>query len=82
MSTMPYSPTQAFPNPLANIKSSIADPQFTNCVNYTMIELLSWQGLGEIINRFHVKCLGLDPVSLIWAPASQSPPHLLIGLRP
>ncbi|KFZ24155.1 hypothetical protein V502_01367 [Pseudogymnoascus sp. VKM F-4520 (FW-2644)] len=35
---------------------------------YAMIEVLMWQGLGDIINRFRVKCLGLDPVSLIWAP--------------
>ncbi|OIW33071.1 putative glucosyl/glucuronosyl transferase [Coniochaeta ligniaria NRRL 30616] len=68
MFTMPYSPTQAFPHPLANIQSSNADPQLTNYISYTMIELLSWQGLGDIINRFRAKCLGLDPVSLIWAP--------------
>nr|XP_036577596.1 glucosyl glucuronosyl [Colletotrichum truncatum]KAF6784630.1 glucosyl glucuronosyl [Colletotrichum truncatum] len=68
MFTMPYSPTQAFPHPLANIQSSNADPQLTNYISYVMIELLSWQGLGDIINRFRKKCLGLDPVSLIWAP--------------
>ncbi|KAH6880621.1 hypothetical protein B0T10DRAFT_518931 [Thelonectria olida] len=68
MFTMPYSPTQAFPHPLANIQCSNADPQLTNYISYTMIELLSWQGLGEIINTFRAKCLGLDPVSLIWAP--------------
>ncbi|CAO2649706.1 Nn.00g009980.m01.CDS01 [Neocucurbitaria sp. VM-36] len=69
MFTMPYSPTQAFPHPLANIQSSNADPQLTNYISYAMIEALSWQGLGDIINRFRAKCLGLDPVSLIWAPS-------------
>ncbi|KAJ9161910.1 Glycosyltransferase family 1 protein [Coniochaeta hoffmannii] len=68
MFTMPYSPTQAFPHPLANIQSSNADPQVTNYMSYAMIELLSWQALGDIINRFRAKCLGLDPVSLIWGP--------------
>lgn len=68
MFTMPYSPTQAFPHPLANIQSSNADPQLTNYISYAMIEVLSWQGLGDIINRFRAKCLGLDPVSVIWAP--------------
>ncbi|KPI45216.1 Sterol 3-beta-glucosyltransferase UGT80A2 [Cyphellophora attinorum] len=68
MFTMPYSPTQAFPHPLANIQSSNADPQLTNYLSYGMIEVLSWQGLGDIINRFRAKCLGLDPISLIWAP--------------
>ncbi|KAL3423596.1 glycosyltransferase family 28 domain-containing protein [Phlyctema vagabunda] len=68
MFTMPYSPTQAFPHPLANIQSSNADPQLTNYISYAMIEVLSWQGIGDIINRFRKKCLGLDPISLIWAP--------------
>jgi UDP:flavonoid glycosyltransferase YjiC (YdhE family) len=68
MFTMPYSPTQAFPHPLANIQSSNADPQLTNYISYNMVEVLSWQGLGDIINRFRAKCLGLDPVSLFWAP--------------
>ncbi|KAF2152231.1 glycosyltransferase family 1 protein [Myriangium duriaei CBS 260.36] len=68
MFTMPYSPTQAFPHPLADIQASNADPQLTNYISYAMIEVLSWQGLGDIINRFRKKCLGLDPVSLIWAP--------------
>lgn len=68
MFTMPYSPTQAFPHPLANIQSSNADPQLTNYISYVMIELLSWQALGDIINRFRAKCLGLDPVSTLWGP--------------
>ncbi|EEA22134.1 conserved hypothetical protein [Talaromyces marneffei ATCC 18224] len=68
MFTMPYSPTQFFPHPLANIQASNADPQLTNYISYAMIELLSWQVLGDIINRFRAKCLGLDPLSTIWAP--------------
>lgn len=68
MFTMPYSPTQAFPHPLVNIQSSNADPQLTNYISYAMVELISWQALGDIINRFRVKCLGLDPLSMIWAP--------------
>ncbi|GAB7349365.1 hypothetical protein MBLNU459_g8492t2 [Dothideomycetes sp. NU459] len=68
MFTMPYSPTQAFPHPLANIQSSNADPQLTNYLSYAMIEVLSWQALGDIINRFRAKCLGLDPVNRLWAP--------------
>ncbi|KAJ9635308.1 hypothetical protein H2204_005869 [Knufia peltigerae] len=68
MFTMPYSPTQAYPHPLANVQSSNADPQLTNYLSYIMIEVLSWQGLGDIINRFRAKCLGLDPISMLWAP--------------
>ena len=58
--TMPYLPTQAFPHPLANIQST-ADPQLANYMSYVMIEVLSWQGIGGIINRFREKCLALDP---------------------
>lgn len=68
MFTMPFSPTQAFPHPLANVQSSEADPQLTNYLSYAMIEVLSWHGLGDIINRFRRRCLGLDPISLVWAP--------------
>lgn len=68
MFTMPYSPTQSFPHPLANIQSSNADPQLTNYLSYAMIDLLSWQALGDIVNRFRSRCLGLDPVSVIWGP--------------
>ena len=40
MFTMPYSPTQAFPHPLANVQSSNADSQLTNYISYAMIEVL------------------------------------------
>lgn len=33
-----------------------------------MIDVVVWQGLGDIINRFRVKLLGLEPVGLMWAP--------------
>ncbi|TKX25802.1 hypothetical protein C1H76_1948 [Elsinoe australis] len=68
MFTMPYSPTQAFPHPLANIQSSNADPSITNFMSYGMVDMMTWQGLGDIINRFRQSTLGLDPISLVWAP--------------
>ena len=37
MFTMPYSPTQAFPHPLANIQSSNADANLTNYMSYALI---------------------------------------------
>lgn len=33
---------------------------------------MTWQGLGDIINRFRERALGLDPISLIWAPGMLS----------
>ncbi|KAF2272065.1 UDP-Glycosyltransferase/glycogen phosphorylase [Westerdykella ornata] len=68
MFTMPWSPTQQFPHPLANIISTNADPKLTNYMSYTLVNLLTWQGLGDLINRFRKTSLGLDPVSALWGP--------------
>jgi UDP:flavonoid glycosyltransferase YjiC (YdhE family) len=66
--TFPYSPTQAFPHPLANIKSSNVDQSYTNFMSYPLVDLMTWQGLGDLVNRFRVRDLGLEPVSTLWAP--------------
>ena len=70
MFTFPYTPTQQFPHPLANIKttSSNFDPNYINFMSYTLVEMMTWQGLGDLINRFRTRTLGLDPVSSFWAP--------------
>jgi hypothetical protein len=65
---MPWSPTQAFPHPLANIQSSDADVTMSNFISYALVDMLTWQGLGDVINSFRLHTLGLEPVSLIWAP--------------
>ncbi|KAL2443724.1 Sterol 3-beta-glucosyltransferase UGT80B1 [Exophiala dermatitidis] len=72
MFTMPWSPTQAFPHPLANIISSNTDPNMANFVTYALVDMLTWQGLGDIINRFRERTLGLEPVSIMWAPGMTS----------
>ncbi|CAI4219252.1 unnamed protein product [Parascedosporium putredinis] len=68
MFTMPWSPTRAFPHPLANILSSNTDDVMTNYVSYALVEMMTWQGLGDVINRFRNTVLDLEPLSLIWAP--------------
>lgn len=68
MFTFPYSPTQAFPHPLANIKNTNVDMNYTNFMSYPLVEMMIWQGLGDLINRFRVDTLKLDPVSTLWAP--------------
>ena len=68
MFTMPWSPTRSFPHPLANVQSSNADDVLTSFMTYTLVEMMTWQGLGDIINRFREKVLDLLPLSLIWAP--------------
>ena len=65
---MPWSPTQAFPHPLANIQASNADQSVTNFMSYALVDMLTWQGLGDIINNFRRDSLGLDSVSMMWAP--------------
>ncbi|KAG6108678.1 hypothetical protein E4U13_006331 [Claviceps humidiphila] len=70
MFTMPWSPTRAFPHPLANVQSSNADDAITNYLTYTLVEMMTWQGLGDIINRFRERELDLPSLSLVWAPGS------------
>ncbi|KAJ4324887.1 hypothetical protein N0V84_003723 [Fusarium piperis] len=70
MFTFPYTPTQAFPHPLASIKSSNVDTGYTNFISYPLVEMMVWQGLGDLVNEFRVKTLALDPVSTLWAPGA------------
>jgi UDP:flavonoid glycosyltransferase YjiC (YdhE family) len=71
--TFPYTPTQAFPHPLANIKTSNVEDQSTvNFISYPLVDLMTWQGLGDLINKFRVKTLNLEPVSTLWAPGQLS----------
>ncbi|KAL8714826.1 MAG: hypothetical protein Q9220_001339 [cf. Caloplaca sp. 1 TL-2023] len=72
MFTMPWSATKAFPHPLANIQSSNTDPRLTNSISYSLVEMMTWQGLGDLINRFRQKTLGLEPVSLLRAPGTEA----------
>jgi hypothetical protein len=66
-SRMPYSPTEAFPHPLANIRSSDLAIGITNRLSYALIERLTWHGLGDLINKFREEKLGLTPLNLMWA---------------
>ena len=42
--TMPWSPTTAFPHPLANIERSNADPHLINYLSYGLVSMMTWQG--------------------------------------
>ncbi|KAJ5176202.1 Sterol 3-beta-glucosyltransferase [Penicillium canariense] len=62
MFTMPWSSTKAFPHPLANLHSeSMTNPGTANWVSYGIVEWLTWQGLGDVINRFR-SSIDLAPV--------------------
>lgn len=44
MFTMPWSPTTAYPHPLANLRYSGKNQKFANSVSYGVVEWLTWQG--------------------------------------
>ncbi|RKF59115.1 UDP-glucose,sterol transferase [Golovinomyces cichoracearum] len=68
MFTFPYTPTQEFAHPLANVNNSSLDTRYINFMSYPLVEMMTWQGLGDLINKFRVKTLGLEPISTLWAP--------------
>ncbi|OJD38994.1 glycosyltransferase family 1 protein [Diplodia corticola] len=68
MFTFPYTPTTQFPHPLANVKQTDIDESYTNFMSYPLVEMMTWQGLGDLVNKFRVKTLGLEPVNTLWAP--------------
>ncbi|KAF2182948.1 glycosyltransferase family 1 protein [Zopfia rhizophila CBS 207.26] len=64
MFTMPWSNTRAFPHPLANVitKNSSIDPVVINYISYSVVEWMTWQGLGEIINNWRAT-IDLQPIT-------------------
>ncbi|KAJ3846924.1 glycosyltransferase family 1 protein [Lentinula lateritia] len=62
--TMPWSPTTAFPHPLVNIQSSNAQSGLTNYLSYALADIFTWQGIGDIVNKFRRRSLGLPALSL------------------
>ncbi|KAH6869070.1 hypothetical protein B0T10DRAFT_595972 [Thelonectria olida] len=87
MFTMPWTSTVAFPHPLVNIELSLgsgSEPLMANYISYGVVEFLTWQGLGDLINELrenidleHIAfsdgpCLieKLEvPVTYCWSPA-------------
>ncbi|WVQ83693.1 hypothetical protein IAT38_005837 [Cryptococcus sp. DSM 104549] len=67
--TMPWSPTTSFNHPLVNIKQSNAEKGLTNYLSFALAEMLTWQGLGDVINEWRVKSLRLEPLSLRSGPS-------------
>lgn len=42
--TMPWSPTRAFPHPLANVQNTSTDPRLANYLSYGLVQTFTWQG--------------------------------------
>lgn len=51
MFTFPYSPTQQFPHPLANIRKSNVDTNYTNFMSYPLVEMMYVK--LYLLNRLH-----------------------------
>ncbi|KAF5862118.1 hypothetical protein ETB97_012102 [Aspergillus alliaceus] len=69
MFTMPWSATQSFPHPLANVRTQTTKPSVANFASYAIVEVIMWEGLGDLINRLRKRELGLDPLDAIRAPS-------------
>ncbi|OJJ31262.1 hypothetical protein ASPWEDRAFT_120055 [Aspergillus wentii DTO 134E9] len=69
MFTMPWSPTQDFPHPLANIQPHNATHSVANFASYAIVEMMVWEGLGDLINKLRKRELGLDPLDAARAPS-------------
>ncbi|KAJ5753529.1 uncharacterized protein N7511_007682 [Penicillium nucicola] len=61
MFTMPWSSTRAFPHPLANLKYTTTEPKSANYISYGVVEWMTWQGLGDVINEWR-SSLDLEPI--------------------
>ncbi|KAF8968242.1 glycosyltransferase family 1 protein [Flammula alnicola] len=61
------SPTVAFAHPLVNITSN-AGSGVSNYLSYAAADLLTWQGVGDIINHFRTSKLGLSPLNILSGP--------------
>lgn len=66
--SMPWSPTQVYSHPLANVSTSGIDKSTTNRLSYTLMEIITWQGIGDIVNSFRHHTLGLERIDSTWAP--------------
>ncbi|KAE8353482.1 hypothetical protein BDV28DRAFT_157025 [Aspergillus coremiiformis] len=68
MFTMPWSSTSEYPHPLANLKYSGTAASFANAVSYGVVDWITWQGLGDVINDWR-ETIGLERVSLTEGPS-------------
>lgn len=67
MFTMPWTATASFPHPLANITNGTKNPKLANYLSYVLVEVMTWQGLGDVINKWR-ESIGLEEV-----PSTEGP---------
>ncbi|KAJ5222942.1 Sterol 3-beta-glucosyltransferase UGT80B1 [Penicillium citrinum] len=66
---MPWSPTQAVSHPLAIVSHNDCKPTVVNFVSYAIMDMMIWEGLGDLVNKFRKKVLSLDSLDSITAPS-------------
>lgn len=69
MFTMPWSPTQSFPHPLATVHNQNCKRTVANLVSYGIVDMMVWEGLGDILNTLRKKTLALQPLDSFTAPS-------------
>ncbi|KAG7094782.1 hypothetical protein E1B28_005597 [Marasmius oreades] len=67
--TMPWSPTTAFHHPLVSIQESNAKRGITNYLSYALADILTWHGIGDIVNKFRSRTVNLKPLALYSGPS-------------
>ncbi len=67
--TMPWTPTTAFPQALASISHGRNSPR-ENWLSYGVIDLLTWAGVGDLINDFRRDTLGIPALHVAARGAS------------
>ncbi|KAM0286889.1 hypothetical protein ACHAO9_008014 [Fusarium lateritium] len=69
MFTMPWTSTREFCHPLANLQANDSEMSASaaNYVSYSLVEWMTWQGLGDIINAWR-HTIDLEPI-----PFSEGP---------
>ncbi|KAH8831439.1 UDP-Glycosyltransferase/glycogen phosphorylase [Flagelloscypha sp. PMI_526] len=66
--TMPWTSTTSFHHPLVQISKSNAGRGLTNALSFALAEILTWQGMGDLVNNFRTKTLGLRPLDFRSGP--------------
>ncbi len=62
--TMPWTATSAFPHPLTRLQPGEHHP-VRNFLSYGVVGTMMWAGLGDVVNAFRERTLGLPPLDLV-----------------
>lgn len=64
----PWTPTRAVAHPLVDIEASDLGPQLTNRLSYSVAELMLWKDIGDFVNDFREKDLGVAQMQTAFSP--------------